>query len=147
MVDGRNGCPSPLRCDLDGRPSLRADEPLPVVQVDPPIRVAGLTVDHTVQRKRRVIARVDRGRIVAVEPGVRLDDQTCCGAEIMNSDPGGCLSDDVKEACYIQSARIFKRRESPEGVLGFGDFTVRVSRLDPDVESLLRHYVLHALVA
>lgn len=48
----------------------------------------------------------------------------------------------VKNACNIQAARIYKRRESAEGVLGFGDFgPVRVGvRLDPDVEMLLQTY-------
>lgn len=56
---------------------------------------------------------------------------------------------DVKEACYIETARIFKRRETPAGVHGFGDFVVRVSRepLDPDAASLLKHYILKAEVA
>ncbi len=44
----------------------------------------------------------------------------------------------VHQACLIQSARIIKRRYSPEGVAGPSDFgVVRISRLDPDVMSLL----------
>lgn len=45
----------------------------------------------------------------------------------------------VHQACLIQAARVYKRRESAEGVLGFGEFgPVRVgTRLDPDVELLL----------
>jgi hypothetical protein len=51
----------------------------------------------------------------------------------------------VRQATYIQAARLYKRRDSAEGVLGFGDFgPVRVGvRLDPDVEALLERYVLH----
>lgn len=49
----------------------------------------------------------------------------------------------VKKATMIQAARLFKRRHSPEGILGgseqFG--AVRVgSRLDPDVQALLDPY-------
>ncbi len=55
---------------------------------------------------------------------------------------------DIKQAALIQGARIFGRRESVHGVLGAGDFVVRVSnRLDPDVEEMLRHYKFRALVA
>ena len=45
----------------------------------------------------------------------------------------------VKQACVIQSSRIFKRLDSPLGVAGFGDLgAIRVSRgLDPDVQQLV----------
>jgi hypothetical protein len=48
----------------------------------------------------------------------------------------------IKQACIIQSSRIFKRLDSPLGVAGFGDMgAVRVSRyLDPDVEQLVAPY-------
>jgi hypothetical protein len=49
----------------------------------------------------------------------------------------------VKQATLIQAARIYKRRDSPEGVLGGGlDFpAIRVgTRIDPDVEMLLAPY-------
>ena len=47
----------------------------------------------------------------------------------------------VKQACRIQSSRMFKRAESPLGVAGFGEFgVVRVSTLDPDVKALLEPY-------
>ena len=45
----------------------------------------------------------------------------------------------VTQATILQSARLFKRYDSPLGVAGFGDFgAVRVSRaLDPDVAQLV----------
>jgi len=48
----------------------------------------------------------------------------------------------VKQACILQAARIFKRNDSPLGVAGFGDMgVVRVgSRLDPDVQHLIDPY-------
>jgi hypothetical protein len=49
----------------------------------------------------------------------------------------------VKRATLIQAARLYKRRDSPEGVLGGGlDFpAIRVgTRIDPDVEMLLAPY-------
>lgn len=52
------------------------------------------------------------------------------------------VPESVKQACLIQASRILKRRYSPEGVAGFGEFgAVRVSnRLDPDVQQLLDPY-------
>lgn len=52
------------------------------------------------------------------------------------------VPDEVPQACLIQGSRILKRRYSPEGVAGFGEFgAVRVSgRLDPDVQQLLDPY-------
>jgi hypothetical protein len=49
---------------------------------------------------------------------------------------------DVKQATLIQAARLYKRHESPDGVLGGADFgIVRVgSRVDPDVAMLLAPY-------
>lgn len=47
----------------------------------------------------------------------------------------------VKQACIISSLRLYKRLESPTGVLGFGDVgVVRVGRVDPDVERLIGPY-------
>lgn len=49
---------------------------------------------------------------------------------------------DITQACLIQAARIFKRKDSPEGVAGWGDFgVIRVGRTDPDVISLLSPYI------
>lgn len=53
------------------------------------------------------------------------------------------VPDAVHEACLIQASRVFKRRNSPEGVTGWqSDFgPIRISvRADPDVEMLLGPY-------
>lgn len=49
---------------------------------------------------------------------------------------------DVSEACLILSHRLFKRKETSSGVVGFdgGGVTVRLSRMDPDVAELLDPY-------
>jgi hypothetical protein len=45
---------------------------------------------------------------------------------------------EVKQACLIKCAKVFKRRYSIDGVVGTGDFAFRVSRFeDPDVAELL----------
>jgi hypothetical protein len=48
----------------------------------------------------------------------------------------------IKQACVIQSSRIYKRLDSPLGVAGFGDLgAIRVTRdLDPDVAQLVAPY-------
>ena len=52
------------------------------------------------------------------------------------------VPDAVKQACVLLAMRQFKRYDSPLGVAGFGDIgVVRVSRVDPDIASLLEPYV------
>lgn len=49
----------------------------------------------------------------------------------------------IQEATLIQALRLFKRKDSPEGVLGSAEWGgIRVSRLDPDVAKLVERYVL-----
>ena len=52
--------------------------------------------------------------------------------------PAPIVPDDVRRACVMLTARLFSRRNSPEGAAGFGDFgVVRVTRIDPDIEAML----------
>lgn len=55
---------------------------------------------------------------------------------------------EVKEAALIKAARVWSRKDSPEGVAGFGEFgAVRISKNeDPDVVSLLQPFVHPAAV-
>ena len=47
----------------------------------------------------------------------------------------------IRQATVILSSRIFRRNDSPLGVMGFGDMgVVRVSRIDPDIDSLISPY-------
>lgn len=52
------------------------------------------------------------------------------------------VPDAVQQACLIQASRVLKRRHSPEGVAGFGEFgLIRVTnRPDPDVMAMLDPY-------
>jgi len=53
------------------------------------------------------------------------------------------VPDDIAEACLIQAARLYKRADSPEGVMGSSEWgVVRLSRRDPDVWNLIEPYVL-----
>lgn len=49
----------------------------------------------------------------------------------------------VVQACLIQAARLFRRKDSPEGVTASSEWgPIRVTRVDPDVQALLQHFVL-----
>jgi hypothetical protein len=51
------------------------------------------------------------------------------------------VPDAVEQACILQSARYFKRADSPMGVAGFDSMgVVRLSRIDPDIATLLEPY-------
>jgi hypothetical protein len=53
------------------------------------------------------------------------------------------VPDDIVQACLIQASRLFKRADSPEGVMGSAEWgVVRLSRRDPDVWALIEPYVL-----
>ena len=48
---------------------------------------------------------------------------------------------EIKQACIILSQRQYKRYDSPLGVAGVGEIgVIRVSRIDPDVASILAPY-------
>lgn len=52
------------------------------------------------------------------------------------------VPDDVAEAAMIQAARLYRRKDSPEGVMGSAEWgVVRLSRRDPDVWNLIEPYV------
>ncbi|MET9583654.1 phage gp6-like head-tail connector protein [Streptomyces sp. NPDC006539] len=53
------------------------------------------------------------------------------------------VPDDVAEAALIQAARLYRRKDSPEGVTGSAEWgVVRLSRRDPDVWNLIEPYIL-----
>lgn len=48
------------------------------------------------------------------------------------------VSANLREATLELTSRLFRRRLSPEGVAGFGEFgAVRVTGVDPDIERLI----------
>lgn len=49
----------------------------------------------------------------------------------------------VAQAALLQAARLFRRKDSPQGVISTPDWgPTRVSRVDPDVQALLGPYVI-----
>lgn len=56
------------------------------------------------------------------------------------------VPDEISQAALIQASRLFKRKDSPEGVMGSADWgVIRVSRTDPDVAALIGPYVLSGI--
>ncbi|MGW2261447.1 phage gp6-like head-tail connector protein [Streptomyces sp. NPDC001780] len=53
------------------------------------------------------------------------------------------IPDEITEATLIQAARLYRRKDSPEGVTGSAEWgVVRLSRRDPDVWALIEHFCL-----
>lgn len=53
------------------------------------------------------------------------------------------VPDEVQEATVLQASRLFKRKDSPEGVMGSAEWgVIRLSRRDPDVYGLIESFVL-----
>lgn len=51
------------------------------------------------------------------------------------------VPDTVVNACLLQAAHLFRRKDTPDGLANAGDFgPIRVGRVDPDVEDLLTTY-------
>jgi hypothetical protein len=59
------------------------------------------------------------------------------------------VPEQVRAACLVKAARLFRRKDSPEGIAGVSDFgVVRISRFeDPDVVMLLAPFMPGPLVA
>jgi hypothetical protein len=56
--------------------------------------------------------------------------------------PGHMTNPDVQYAIALLASRLYKRRQSPEGVAGWGELgVVRVMREDPDIRMLLEHHL------
>lgn len=48
--------------------------------------------------------------------------------------------DETQEAIILIASRLYKRRNSPEGVAGWGDLgVIRIVASDPDINRLLEH--------
>lgn len=53
------------------------------------------------------------------------------------------VPDEIKQATLLSASRLFKRKDSPEGLTGSAEWgAVRVSRVDPDVRALIEPYML-----
>lgn len=55
-----------------------------------------------------------------------------------DNDDEPIVPESVRTACILLTTRLFRRRQSPEGVAAWGDLgAIRISRIDPDIEAML----------
>jgi hypothetical protein len=53
------------------------------------------------------------------------------------------VPDQIGQAALLMAVRLFRRKDSPHGVAGGGEWgPINVSRVDPDVEALIRPFVI-----
>jgi hypothetical protein len=77
--------------------------------------------------------------------GSRVLYPSCLGPTLSVTAQHGwsAVPSEVEEACVLKAASLFKRKDAPFGVAGFGEFgAVRITRADTDVVSLLADYVV-----
>jgi len=86
-------------------------------------------------------AIIDEARLAAVAYGVaRLGTDATSGLPIYPSDTTS-LPDDCFLACVMHAAKLFRRRDTVDGLIGWGDVAaMRVGRTDPDVDALYSGY-------
>ena len=71
---------------------------------------------------------IDQARLAAVDYANRRTNQVYAS--------GGFVPDLAFDACVKHAARLYRRRDSIDGTLGFGDVgLVRVGRTDPDIDA------------
>ncbi|KAB8162924.1 phage gp6-like head-tail connector protein [Streptomyces sp. 3MP-14] len=93
-----------------------------------PVNEVDLAPDNAVARGRPVTALIAGGW---AGPRVRITARWGWPA----------VPDDIRQAALIQAQRLYRRKDSPEGVTGSAEWgVVRLSRRDPDVWSLIEHY-------
>lgn len=81
----------------------------------------------------RIVAVGSRGFFAAVRPSVQVTARWGWSQ----------VPDPVREATLLKAVGLYKRRDAPFGVAGFGEFgAVRITRQDPDVAALLAPYQL-----
>jgi hypothetical protein len=81
---------------------------------------------------------IDKARLAAIDYVTgRVD------SKYILADAGGFLiPDGLYEATLFAAARFYRRRDSLDGTIGWGDVgVVRVGRNDPDVDALLTRYM------
>ena len=72
---------------------------------------------------------IDQARLAAVDYANRRTNQTYAAS--------GFVPDAAFQACVIHAARLYKRRDTVDGTISWGDMgVVRVGRADPDIEAL-----------
>ena len=73
----------------------------------------------------------------ALNAAIDYGNRRLAGAYPIPPDDDGTLPDTARQACLLDAARIYRRRDSIDGTISWGDMgAVRVGRADPDVDRL-----------
>lgn len=76
---------------------------------------------------------IDTARLAAIDFGNRRTNYKWDP----NVDPDVVIPDTVHQACLMHAARLYRRRDSVDGTIGYGEMgVIRVGRLDGDITSL-----------
>lgn len=78
------------------------------------------------------------GATIPVDAGETIEAVCELAADRFGFDVADDIPKVVRRAVLMQTHRILRRKDSPEGVVGFGEnVALRVSRFDPDIEALI----------
>jgi hypothetical protein len=81
-------------------------------------------------------AVIDTARKAAISYGIHKLGQEPTGLWTYPEDTT-TLPDNAYQACLMHAARLYRRRDSVDGTISWGDMgAMRVGRVDPDVEAL-----------
>jgi hypothetical protein len=111
------------------------------------------TADYRLEpRNVDVVAAGDQGaafawyRIVAIKNLTFPTDMFRDTVRVTARFGWSAVPDQVNTACVLKAVSLFRRKDAPFGVAGFGDFgPIRITRRDPDVLDLLAPFVLKAI--
>jgi hypothetical protein len=86
-------------------------------------------------------AVIEQARLAALDYGIERLGKDATGAPNYPTNTS-TLPDSAALACTMHAGRLYRRRDSVDGTIGFGDLgAIRVGRVDPDIEAL---YAQHA---
>lgn len=80
-------------------------------------------------------------KLVAIDDKVFLTGTRRASLQVTARFGWSAVPDDVNTAAILKSVGLFKRKDAPFGIAGFGDFAMRISRRDSDVWELLNPYI------
>jgi len=100
-----------------------------------------------VQNLLRVSANADAGDLTLIDQDLAAAIQWVSNRVISTCVPGSPdfvppLSDALFTVAQYEAARLYRRRDSVDGTIGWGDMgVVRVGPKDPDIETLIAPYL------
>lgn len=95
------------------------------------------TTDDALQQIGNVKAEAEPDVAQCLAAAIEYLIYRCEEFEVDDED-AAIVPESVRRACLLLTARLFRRRSSPEGVAEFGDLgPIRVQRVDPDIEAML----------